>query len=56
MNLKKSAQINIRVSPYLRFFKKAFTDGIVPQGQLSDRANGKNEALTGGREVKSLSS
>lgn len=40
----------------LRFLEKEFTDRTVPQGQLSHKANGKNEALTDGREVKNLSS
>lgn len=37
------------------FLKKEFTVRITSQGQLSEKANGKNEALTGGRELKSLS-
>jgi len=39
----------------LGLLKKEFTDRIVSPSQLSDKANSKNEALTGGRELESLS-
>lgn len=46
-NLRKDAWIRERVSTYFEIKKKKNTDRIVLQGQLSDKGNGKIEALTG---------
>lgn len=46
-NLKKGAWITDRVSTYFEIYKKNLQTRVVPQGQLSDKANGEIEALTG---------